>query len=241
MKAYDLLIQCETGLASITGVPERAGPRRRLGRRHRLRDERARRASCRRSIERERTGEGSGVAVSLFDCLADWMTVPLLHHDYGGKAPERVGLNHPRSPPTAPIAPATASRWCWRSRTSANGSAFCRSCWSSRAGRRSALCRQRAAGRASAGAECRDRRRLPRPRPRRGDRPPAKGPHRLRFANDVADLSVHRQLRRIEVETPSGAISTAAPPIRWRDEEVHARPVPAVGQDTESLRREFAA
>ena len=48
---------------------------------------------------RERTGEGGAVAVSLFDCLADWMTVPLLHYEYGGKAPERVGLKHPSIAP----------------------------------------------------------------------------------------------------------------------------------------------
>ncbi|MCS5554083.1 MAG: CoA transferase, partial [SAR324 cluster bacterium] len=38
---------------------------------------------------------GSHIEVSLFDALADWMAIPLLWHDYGGKAPERVGLAHP--------------------------------------------------------------------------------------------------------------------------------------------------
>ena len=50
-------------------------------------------------IRRARTGVGTGIAVSLFDVLADWMTVPLLHYEYGGAAPERVGLSHPSIAP----------------------------------------------------------------------------------------------------------------------------------------------
>ena len=37
--------------------------------------------------------------VSLFDAMADWMTVPLLHHDYGKGAPKRIGLAHPSVAP----------------------------------------------------------------------------------------------------------------------------------------------
>jgi crotonobetainyl-CoA:carnitine CoA-transferase CaiB-like acyl-CoA transferase len=98
MKAYDLLVQCETGLASITGAPERPG---RVG--VSVADIAcgmyAHAAILQALFERERTGKGNGVAVSLFDAIADWMTVPLLHHDYGGRAPERVGLNHPSIAP----------------------------------------------------------------------------------------------------------------------------------------------
>src|SRR5690606_16724913 len=39
------------------------------------------------------------IKVSLFAAMADWMTVPLLHYDYGGKAPVRSGLNHPSIAP----------------------------------------------------------------------------------------------------------------------------------------------
>jgi len=46
-----------------------------------------------------KTGEGSAIKVSLFDGMAEWMTVPLLHHDYGPGAPARVGLNHPSIAP----------------------------------------------------------------------------------------------------------------------------------------------
>jgi crotonobetainyl-CoA:carnitine CoA-transferase CaiB-like acyl-CoA transferase len=50
-------------------------------------------------IERQNTGRGKAIEVSLFGVTADWMTVPLLHNDYGGKAPGRVGLNHPSIAP----------------------------------------------------------------------------------------------------------------------------------------------
>src|SRR4030095_8761531 len=50
-------------------------------------------------IKRGRTGTGSGIAVSLFDGLADWMAVPLMHHDYAGKPPTRTGLEHPSISP----------------------------------------------------------------------------------------------------------------------------------------------
>ncbi len=98
MKAYDLLVQSETGLASITGAPESPG---RVG--VSVADIAcgmyAHTAVLQALLERERTGVGSGLAVSLFDAIADWMTVPLLHQDYGGKAPTRVGLNHPSIAP----------------------------------------------------------------------------------------------------------------------------------------------
>ena len=98
MKAYDLLVQCETGLASITGAPEQPG---RVG--VSLCDIAcgmyAHAAVLQALLERQQTGRGQGLSVSLFDALADWMTVPLLHQDYTGEAPKRVGLNHPTIAP----------------------------------------------------------------------------------------------------------------------------------------------
>jgi crotonobetainyl-CoA:carnitine CoA-transferase CaiB-like acyl-CoA transferase len=48
---------------------------------------------------RERTGAGTGVAVSLFDGAADWMTIPYLHELYGKGAPTRQGVRHPSIAP----------------------------------------------------------------------------------------------------------------------------------------------
>ena len=94
MKAYDLLIQAETAIASITGSADAPG---RVG--VSIADIAAgvysHSAVLEALIAREKCGRGSHIEVSLFDALADWMAVPLLWHDYGGRAPERVGLAHP--------------------------------------------------------------------------------------------------------------------------------------------------
>ncbi len=98
MKAYDLLVQCESGLASITGAPEAPG---RVG--VSVADiacgMNAHAGIVEALYERTRTGTGKAIAVSLFDGLADWMTVPLLHLEYGGRAPVRAGINHPTIAP----------------------------------------------------------------------------------------------------------------------------------------------
>ena len=94
MKAYDFLIQCETGLASITGGPEEPS---RVG--VSICDIAAGmysvQAICQALLQREKTGLGSSLKISLFDALADWMSVPLLLSKYTGKSPKRVGLSHP--------------------------------------------------------------------------------------------------------------------------------------------------
>ena len=56
-------------------------------------------AIVRALYRRERTGRGAALKTSLFDTLADWMSVPLLHQVYGGAAPARVGIRHPSIAP----------------------------------------------------------------------------------------------------------------------------------------------
>jgi len=98
MKAYDLLVQCESGIVAVSGGENELG---RVGV-----------SICdigtginafggimQALFLRERTGKGSSVEVSLFGTAAEWMQVPLAHHDFGGKAPSRVGLNHPSIAP----------------------------------------------------------------------------------------------------------------------------------------------
>ena len=92
-KAYDLLVQCESGLASVTGTPDGPG---RVG--VSVCDIATGMAAhagiCEALVGRDRTGRGSGVSVAMFDVMADWMSVPLLYHNYLGKETPRVGLNH---------------------------------------------------------------------------------------------------------------------------------------------------
>ena len=94
MKAYDLLVQAESSLAMITGLP--AGPGRvgvsvcdiACGMA-------AHSGILEALIERGITGRGKGLKVSLFDGMADWMSVPLLFYQGTGTSPPRIGLAHP--------------------------------------------------------------------------------------------------------------------------------------------------
>ncbi|MCR4265287.1 CaiB/BaiF CoA-transferase family protein [Nitratireductor sp. ZSWI3] len=96
-KAYDLLIQADSGLCSITGGPESAA---RVG--ISLVDiatgATAHAAILEALILRERTGRGSDIRISMFDVMADWLTVPFLHAR-AGKPPRRIGLAHPSISP----------------------------------------------------------------------------------------------------------------------------------------------
>ncbi len=98
LKAYDFLVQAESGLISISGAQSELG---RVG--ISICDigagMNAHAGLLEALIARGKTGNGSGIEVSLFGVAADWMTVPLLHHDYGGKAPSRAGLHHPSIAP----------------------------------------------------------------------------------------------------------------------------------------------
>lgn len=107
-RAYDMLVQCEAGLVSVTGTPDRpvksgipaadiaAGMYAFSGVLAAL-------------VRRGTTGRGGPVEVSLFDSLAEWMGHPLHHGVHGGTAPARTGLAH------AVIAPYDAyptGAWC---------------------------------------------------------------------------------------------------------------------------------
>ena len=50
-------------------------------------------------VGRSVSGRGAGIQVSLFDVLAEWMTVPYVQHKHGGSGPTRVGLHHPTIAP----------------------------------------------------------------------------------------------------------------------------------------------
>jgi itaconate CoA-transferase len=98
MKAYDLLVQAESGLVSVSGAPGEWG---RIG--VSLCDINAGLNALvgvqQALLARHRTGRGSAVKVSLFDSAAELMAVPYLQARYGGKPPQRVGLKHPSIAP----------------------------------------------------------------------------------------------------------------------------------------------
>ncbi|MCA3441758.1 MAG: CoA transferase [Rhodobacter sp.] len=97
-KAYDMLIQGESGLLSVNGTPEGAA---RVG--ISVCDiaagENAFSAILQALYARMRTRLGRAIEVSLFHTMADWMNVPYLQAHYGGKVPPRLGLRHPSIAP----------------------------------------------------------------------------------------------------------------------------------------------
>ncbi len=96
-KAYDLLIQAESGLSSITGGPE--GPARvGISIVDIATGATAHAAILEALITRLRTGAGADIRISMFDVMADWLTVPLLHQE-AGSPPQRLGLAHPSIAP----------------------------------------------------------------------------------------------------------------------------------------------
>ncbi|KJY44092.1 carnitine dehydratase [Streptomyces sp. NRRL B-1568] len=97
-KAYDLLVQCEAGLVSITGStdsPARPG----ISIADIAGGMYAFTGILTALYERERTGTGSAVSVSLFDALAEWMAHPYYTQAYGGTPLTRSGARHPSISP----------------------------------------------------------------------------------------------------------------------------------------------
>jgi formyl-CoA transferase len=101
-KAYDLLVQCETGVVSLTGTDEdmakvgisiadiAAGMYAYSGILTAL-------------LQRANTGEGTTVEVSLFEALAEWMGSPAYYTRYGPHQPKRVGAQHATIAPYGPF------------------------------------------------------------------------------------------------------------------------------------------
>ncbi|MFT4518276.1 MAG: itaconate CoA-transferase [Halioglobus sp.] len=240
MKAYDLLVQCETGLASITGAPEQPG---RVG--VSLCDIAcgmyAHAAVLEALLQREQTGKGRGLSVSLFDALAEWMTVPLLHQEGTGSPPPRVGLHHPSIAPYGAYDCADGLQVVISIQNDREWQSFCEQVleqpelvaandYCDNVDR----CRNRPALDVKINAVFSL---LPRDAvvQRLKDARVAFG-----AVNSVADLSAHPQLRRTTVKTPSGSVDLVAPPVLTDGESLELRPVPALGQHTQAISDEFS-
>jgi len=93
LKAYDLIVQAEAGLCAITGdsqSPARVG----VSVCDISAGMSAHTAILQALFERQRTGKGSNIEISLFDCIADWMNVPYLQLRYGKRDTKRSGVHH---------------------------------------------------------------------------------------------------------------------------------------------------
>ncbi len=97
-KAYDLLIQAESGLISVTGSPDEPS---RVG--ISIADIAtgmyALTGILGALVRRGRTGAGCNVKVAMLDALGEWMTYPMLRHAYAGSPPPRVPTSHPAIAP----------------------------------------------------------------------------------------------------------------------------------------------
>ena len=108
-KAYDLLVQCEAGLLSVTGTP----------------DEPAKAGISVADIaagmyaytgvltalyQRERTGRGGSFQVAMLDALGEWMSQPYYYSVYGDRPAERTGARHATIEPYGPYAAAGGSQ-----------------------------------------------------------------------------------------------------------------------------------
>ena len=239
MKAYDLLVQCETGLASITGAPEQPG---RVG--VSVCDIAcgmyAHAAVLEALLERQQTGCGKGLAVSLFDAMADWMTVPLLHQDYTGEAPGRVGLNHPSIAPYGAYACKGGEQVVISIQNNREWENFCEQ----------VLQRPEfvdAPAYCNNVDRCTNRPALDQEingvfgQMERADLLQRLQQAKIAFGsvNSVADLAQHQQLRRTSVATPSGTVELVAPPVIVEREQPSLRPVPGLGEHSDAIRREY--
>jgi crotonobetainyl-CoA:carnitine CoA-transferase CaiB-like acyl-CoA transferase len=240
MKAYDFLIQCEAGLASVTGND--AGPAR-VG--VSVADigcgMNAHAAILQALFERERTGRARGVAVSLFDGVADWMSVPLLHYDYAGQAPHRAGLSHPSIAPYGAFDAGDGVTLVVSIQNEREWRRFCATVLGDdalasdpRFANNAARCANRAVLDATVASRFAtlDSNALI-------ARFEAAGTAWARL-NGVDGLSAHPQLRRVAVPTPSGPVSLPASPVRWDSESAPIGAVPALGADSARIRAEFA-
>jgi len=190
-------------------------------------------------IARERTGSGAAISVSMFDAMADWMTVPLLQHE-GGMPPRRMGLAHTSIAPYgvfktsdgADILISIQSDREWRvlaeevleDKGLARDPQFATNV--ERVKRR-AKTDARVAESFGKTTEAALTAKLDRAQ--------------IAFArvNDPALLARHPHLRRIMVDTPSGTIAYPAPPARSGDIKRQFGRVPAVGEHSEKIRAEF--
>jgi len=237
-KAYDLLIQAESGVSSVTGGSE--GPAR-VG--VSIVDVaaglNAYEAILEALLARGRTNEGAEISVSMFDAMAEWMTVPLLHGE-GGMPFKRIGLAH------AAIAPYGVFK-------SRDGADILIAVQNDREWR---VLAEKVLGDAALGSNPKFATNPKRVKNRAetdakvtatfGTCDVESLMEKLEAAdiafarvNDWELLSKHAHLRRISVGAPSGPVTMPAPaPLRAGQERVYG-PIPALGEHTELVRMEF--
>lgn len=233
-KAYDLLIQAETGLCSVTGNAEemtRVG----ISVVDISTGATAHAAILEALFARSRTGKGADIRVSMFDVMADWMSVPLLNTE-AGKAPPRLGLLHPSIAPYGAFRSRDGRDILISIQSEREWKVFCAIVMAdaklaedprfhnmvARVTNREAT--DKAVGDLF-GSLTRDELivRLDKADIAYGE------------VNTTQDLAVHPHLRRIEIDTPNGRVSMPAPAPIFVGEKRSYGGIPSVGSDSETF------
>ena len=101
-KAYDLLVQCESGLLSVTGTAE-APAKVGISVADIAAGMYAYSGILSALLRRSATGEGATIEVSMLEALAEWMGFPMYYGWYGGTDPVRSGASHAAIAPYGPF------------------------------------------------------------------------------------------------------------------------------------------
>ena len=239
-RAYDLLVQAESGMASITGT-EHAPGRIGVSATDIGTGMYAHAAILEALLARHKTDEGRSIAVSLFSSMAEWMSVPVLAKDYGAYDWPRLGLTHPM---IAPYGVYPSSDKVPLLISIQNDREFARLCEGvldrpgldkdpgfatnkARNARREETNRivsESFAAQSFAALAARlDAAQIAWAR-----------------VSTVADLSAHPQLRRMAFGSPKGEVSLPALAASYPGQPERLGDVPALGQHSEQIRREFA-
>ena len=239
MKAYDMLVQAESGLCSITGSPEQPG---RIGI-----------SACdigtglyahaailEALYARERSGEGRAIKLPMFAAMADWMAVPLLRYDYGGVKLPRTGLSHPLIQPYGAYATRNGPPILIAVQNQREYLRFCHEVLEMpeliddpRFHDNPSRCENVEDLKAIIDEHFLGMERV--------DLIAVLRESGIAFGevNDVAGLSEHPALKRIEVDTAGGHVSMVSPPASIVGEDYALRSVPALGEHSEAIRAEF--
>ncbi len=240
LKAYDLLVQGESGLSAITGTPHgmaRVGVS--VG--DIAAGMTAHQAVLQALYARERSGEGRHIAVSLFHALADWMNVPYLQYVHGGREPDRSGLNHPTIAPYGAYAGGDGRPVLLAIQNEREWVRFCAAVLgrpeladdprfagnSRRVANRAAL--DAAIGEVFAGLS-------------REDIVARLEEAAIAYGriSSIDDLARHPQNRYVEVGTPAGPVTMLGSGVLVDGEAMEPGPVPALGQHTQAVLDEFS-
>lgn len=239
MKAYDLLVQAETGLCSVTGGPETAS---RVG--VSVCDIAcgmyAHTAILQALIGRQKTGKGRGIKVSLFAGMADWMNVPFLTRKYAGQMQPRLGLAHPSIAPYG-VFHCKDGDLLLSIQNEREWAMLCEEVFGNEIRADDPLFKDLV-------TRVKNRVELERQMNANfGKRPRSEVAAALKAAgiaygllNDVDGLIAHPQLKTVTYETPEGEVTVIAPPAAVVGENPTLRPVPALGANTDAVRKEFS-